>query len=193
MLSELWRPLLVFGTFLAIIVLILVLIFSGGGGEDEGEDTNPAVTTPPTVTIPPEELAGEPERKKHPDAEEISAKDLEVGDCLAGATATTGGVRTFDKIDCDKPHNGEVFTIIKLPDTAKYPGRKFASGKGQRGCRARLRRQATAKAFADPQLNYIYVYPTAQSWAQDDREVTCIATFKKDRTTKLEQRGSDDA
>lgn len=185
--SDLWRPLVVLFTFLAIIVLILVLIF--GGGDDEIL-SNPDVTTPPTVTIPPEELAGEPEEKKNPDAEEVSGKDLEVGDCLADATAASGDVTTFDKIDCDKAHDGEVFTLIKLADVAKYPGVKFVSGKGQRGCRARLRRQATTKAFADPQLGYKFVYPTAQSWARGDREVTCIATFKKPRKTKLAQRGS---
>jgi hypothetical protein len=189
----LWRPLLVLFTFLAIIIVILILLFSGGGDDDGGEAGNPAVTTPPTVTISPEELAGEPAEKKNPDAEEISAKDLEVGDCIADATATTGDVTTFDKIDCDKAHDGEVFTIIKLADADTYPGVKSVSATGQRGCRARLRRQATAKAFADRQLGYKFVYPTAQSWAQDDREVTCLATFKKARKTKLEQRGDADS
>ncbi len=192
MLKELWRPLLLVFVFLSVIVVIAVLLFSGGG-DDEGEETNSAVTTPPTITIPPEELAGEPAQQRDPDAEEISAKDLEVGDCVADATTATGDVKTFDKIDCDKAHDGEVFTIIKLADVAKYPGVKFVSGKGQRGCRARLRRQATPKAFADRQLGYKFVYPTAQSWAQDDREVTCLATFKKPRTTKLAQRSADDA
>lgn len=184
--SDLWRPLLVLFSVLTIIVVIVVLVFAGG---DDEVLTNPDVTTPPTITISPEELAGEPEEKRNPDSEEVSAKDLEVGDCLADATAATDAVTTFDKIDCDKAHDGEVFTIIKLDDAAKYPGVKFVSGKGRRGCRARLRRQATAKAFADEQLGYKFVYPTAQSWAQDDREVTCLATFKKPRTAKLAQRG----
>lgn len=187
--SDLWRPALVLFSVLAIIVVILILIF--GGGDDEIL-SNPDVTVPPTVTIPPEELTGEPLQKKNPDAEEISAKELEVGDCIADASSAIGDVTTFDKIDCDRSHDGEVFSLIKLADAKKYPGMKFVSGKGQRGCRARLRRQATAKAFADRQLGYKFVYPTAQSWAQDDREVTCLATFKKARKTKLEQRGSDD-
>lgn len=188
----LWRPILVFSTFLAVIVLILVLLFAGGGGDDD-QLGNPAVTTPPTITIPPEELAGEPPEKKNPDAEEIAAKDLEVGDCVADAIATTVSVKTYDKIDCDKAHDGEVFTIIELKDADKYPGVKSVTGKGLRGCRARLRRQATAKAFRDRQLGYKFVYPTAQSWAQDVRKVTCLVTFKKPRTTKLEQRGGDNA
>ncbi len=187
--SDLWRPLLVLFSVLALVVVILIVVFAG----DEEVLTNPDVTTPPTMTISPEELTGEPEEKQDPDSEAVSAKDLEVGDCVADATAATGEIKTFEKIDCDKAHDGEVFTIIKLDDAAKYPGVKFVSGKGQRGCRARLRRQATAKAFADERLGYKFVYPTAQSWAQDDREVTCLATFKKPRTTKLAQRGDADS
>jgi hypothetical protein len=188
MLSELWRPLLVLGAFLAIMVVILVLLFAGGGDDDPY--VTPEVATP-TATVSPEEL--DVAAQKNPDAEQISAKDLDVGDCIADATATTGDVTTFDSIDCDKPHDGEVFTIIKVGGD-RYPGVKVVSGKGQRGCRARLRRQATPKAFRDRQLGYKFVYPTPESWKQDDREVTCLATFKKARTGKLAQRpGADDA
>jgi hypothetical protein len=137
------------------------------------------------ATTPKAELDEEP---VNPDAEQISAKDLEVGDCVSDATSTTGSVKTFDKVDCDKRHDGQVFSIIELADAEKYPGLRFVSGKGQRGCRARLRRQATAKAYRDKQLGYKFVYPTLESWSQDDHEVTCLATFKKPRTTRLEQR-----
>lgn len=179
----LWRPLLVLFAFVAIVVVILILVFSGGGPEPY---VTPEVPTP-TSTLPPEELdpVAQP---KNPDAEPVAGKDLEVGDCLTGATVTTARVTTFDKVDCDEPHDAEVFTIIELDESAKYPGTNFVSGKGRRGCRARLRRLLTRKAFRDRQLGYKYVYPTAQSWAQDDRDVTCLATFKKPRKTKLELR-----
>lgn len=176
---------LVLFTVIVIVVVILIIVFSGGG--DEPYVTGPVEIPKPKVS--PGELDVEP-KKKNPEAEPVAGKDLEVGDCLANATATTLRVTTFDGIDCDKAHDGEVFTIIELKDTAKYPGTKFVSGKGQRGCRARLRRQATRKAYRDRQLGYKFVYPTAQSWAQGDREVTCVATFKKPRKTKLAQRDS---
>ncbi len=182
--SLLWRPLLVLFAFVAIVVVILVLLFSGGGddGAADGDDA-PVVATP---DVEPEELDVQP---KNPDAEPVSAKDLEVGDCIAEAKTTTGDVTAFDRIDCDKPHDGEVFTLIEL-EGDRYPGTKFVSAKGQRGCRARLRRQAAREEFADRQLGYKFVYPTAQSWAQGDHEITCIATFNKPRTTKLEQRAA---
>ncbi|MBW3654111.1 MAG: septum formation family protein [Actinobacteria bacterium] len=175
-----WRPLLVLVAFVAIVVVVLILLFSGGGDEPYVRPEAEA----PKARVSPDELDIKP---KNPDAEPISAKDLEVGDCIADATSTFGDVTTFDKVDCDEPHDGEVYTIIKL-EGDKYPGTKFVTGKGQRGCRARLRRQLTRAEFANRQLGYKFVYPTQQSWTQDDREVTCLATFQKPRKGKLKQR-----
>lgn len=188
MLSELWRPLLVLAAFVAVVVVLLVLVV-GGGGDDPY--VTPEVDAP-KAQVDPAELDA-PAKPRDPDAEAVAGKDLKVGDCLSNATATSILVTSFDTVECDKPHDGEVFTIIKLRDAAKFPGKSVVSGKGQRGCRARLRRQATAKAFSDSGLGYKFVYPTLQSWNQDDREVTCLATFKKARTGKLAQRDDADS
>jgi hypothetical protein len=125
--------------------------------------------------------------KAKPKTGKISAKDLTVGTCVTDANSYVGDVTTFDAVDCTKPHDGEAFTIIALKG-AKYPGLTPLIAKGQRGCRARLRRQATPKAFRDRQLGFKFVYPTTKSWAQGDHELTCLATFKKPRARKLAQR-----
>lgn len=196
--SDLWRPLLVIGTFFLIVVVIIVLLVVGGGDDggaaDNGDDSPAAEAPAAPADDEEDEPADESEGESKGGGEAISAKDLEVGDCITGANSTKGDVIRFNKVECSKPHDGEVFSIIELKDADKFPGVKFVSGKGQRGCRARLRRQATTKAFADRQLGYKFVYPTVQSWGQDDREVTCVATFKKSRTGELAQRpGADDA
>ena len=163
-------PILIFLTFVVIVVVILLLIFGGG---DDGDDGNGA--------------SGESGKGR------VSAADLKVGDCIRDANARTGDVRTFDAVDCDKPHDGEVYTLIRLKGgkNAKPPSEAFINGKGQRGCRARLRRQATRKAFRDRQLGFKFVYPTPASWAEGDRDITCVATFKKPRSKKLAQRKRD--
>ena len=143
-----------------VVVVAIVLIIVLAGGDDEA----PKVQTGT-----------------------ISAKDLLVGNCITDANSTQGDVTTFDAVECTKRHDGEVFTIIEL-EGEKYPGTQFVTSKGQRGCRARLRRQATPKAFRDRQLGFKFVYPTKQSWAQDDREISCLATYRKPRTGTLEQR-----
>ncbi len=130
---------------------------------------------------------GDDDKAKPVTSGKVSAKDLSVGTCVTDANSYVGDVTSFDAVECAKRHDGEVFTIIALKDT-KYPGLKRLIAKGQRGCRARLRCQATAKAFRDRQLGFKFVYPTTKSWAQDDHEITCLATFKKPRTAKLAQR-----
>ncbi len=147
----------------AVIAIVVVLVVVLSGGEDE--EQAPAVPT----------------------AGKVSAKDLAVGTCVTDATSTIGDVTTFDAIACSKPHDGEVFTVIALEGTA-YPGVAFVTGKGQRGCRARLRRQATKAEFESRDLGFHFVYPTKQSWAQGDHDVTCMATFKRPRVGALAQR-----
>jgi hypothetical protein len=171
--SLLIRPLLVLLTLVVILVLILVALFGGfGGGGDD------SAATPAEKTEKPAKAPGDT----------VSAQDLEVGDCITDARSTTGDVTAFVAVACSKRHDGEVYTLIKLKD-GKYPGRKFVTGKGDRGCRARLRRQATTKALSDRNLApYRYVYPTAASWAQGYRSITCLATFHKARKGKLDQR-----
>jgi hypothetical protein len=196
--SLLIRPLLVLLTFIVIVVVLLMLIFGGfgGGGDDESSDDSPAKEQPadtPKADAPKADDtdADAPKAKAEPKKQDpIAAADLKVGVCISDALSTLGDVTTFDEAQCDESHDGEVYTLIKLPgaDGAKYPGTDFVTGKGQRGCRARLRRQATAKAFRDSQLGYKFVYPTKLSWADGDREITCLATFKKPRSETLPQR-----
>jgi hypothetical protein len=145
--------------FLVPVALVVVVLLVGCGGDD----------------------------KEAPQTGKVSAKDLSVGTCVTDANSYVGDVTTFDAVECTKPHDGEVFTIIALKGV-KYPGLTRVIAKGQRGCRARLRRQATAKAFRDRRLGFKFVYPTKQSWSQGDRELTCLATSKKPRPGKLAQR-----
>lgn len=147
----------------AAVVFVVVAVSSGGGD-----------------SAPP----------KRPEIGSISAKDLRVGDCITDATSTKGDVTTFDLVPCARRHDGEVYTLVELEGSA-YPGVKFVSGKGLRGCRARLRRQLTDAEFASPDLGYKFVYPTTASWAQGDREITCVATFKSVRTVPLAQRTTE--
>ena len=177
------RPLLVLLTFIVVVVLILMLIFGGfgGGGGDDESSTGGGGDKPKQE---------KPQPARESAKGNVSAADLKVGDCIRDANSRTGDVTMFDAVKCDELHDGEVYTLIELKGgpKAKVPTEAFINGKGQRGCRARLRRQATSKAFRDRQLGFKFVYPTPASRAEGDREITCVATFKKPRRTKLAQR-----
>ena len=145
---------------LVVIVLIVLVALLAGGDGDKAPSSEPVA---------------------------IGAKELRVGNCITDASSPSGAVRTFDAIECGQPHDGEVFTIIPLGD-GKYRGKQAVIAKGQRGCAARLGRQATPKAFRDKRLGFKFVYPTKRSWAQGDHAITCLATYKKPRSRPLEQR-----
>ncbi len=174
------RPMLAVLTLLIVVVLVAVLIF-GSGGDEETAGSGGGGDSAKTEEKQPARESAEGT---------ISAADLKVGDCITDANSRTGDVTTFDGVACDEPHDGEVYTLIRLEGgkNAKPPSEAFINGKGQRGCRARLRRQATAKAFRDSQLGFKFVYPTPASWADGDRDITCVATYKKPRDKKLAQR-----
>ncbi len=178
------RPLLVLLTFVIVVVLIIMLLAGGfGGGGGDGDDSAGGGNEPAK-----QEQEEQPKRESSEG--NISAAALEVGDCISDANSRTGDVTTFEAVKCDERHDGEIYTLIELEGgpKAKVPSEAFINGKGQRGCRARLRRQATSRAFRDSQLGFKFVYPTPESWADGDREITCVATFKQPRDTKLAQR-----
>lgn len=177
--SILLAPMLIVLTFLVIVVLLALLLFGGGGGGDDDGDSG---------ADKPAETQQQPARESKEGT--ITAGALKVGDCISDANSRTGDVTTFVGVKCDERHDGEVYTLITLEggEEARIPSEAFINGKGQRGCRARLKRQTTARQFRDRQLGFKFVYPTPESWAEGDREITCVATFKKPRTKKLAQR-----
>jgi hypothetical protein len=169
--AVLLRPLLVFLAVVVVIVLLVVLLLGGFGGDGDDKQADKTKTT-----------------EQQAPAGTISAQDLKIGTCITDARSTTGDVMTFIGVDCSKPHDGEVYTLIEVGGT-KYPGKERVTAKGNRGCRARLKRQATGKALSDRNLApYRFVYPTPASWAQDYRSITCLVTYTKQRRGKLEQR-----
>ena len=181
--SILLAPILILLTIVVIVVLVLMLLLGGfGGGGDDGASAGGGGDSDKSAE------RRQPARESKEGT--ISAGALKVGDCISDANSRTGDVTTFDGVKCDEPHDGEVYTLIKLKggDKAKIPSEAFINGKGQRGCRARLRRQATAKQFRDSRLGFKFVYPTPESWAEGDREITCVATFRKPVSRKLSQR-----
>ena len=102
----------------------------------------------------------------------LSVFDLRVGDCLVNVRSETGEQRDIEAVPCSEPHDGEVYTNIDLGDGA-FPGERFLIGKAERGCPARLRRQAP-KSRDD----ISYFTPTERSWKEeDDHQVTCLLEY----------------
>lgn len=174
---------LVFAILIAILVLIVLELFSCGGGDDGHKTTAAQAPTTPSASVAKPATATTAKRA----GPSIAANALKVGDCVGDARSTVGDVTTFGAVSCDKPHDGEVYTLIVVRGAkgAKYPGTAAVTAKGQRGCRARLRRHVVVGAFGVGELGFKFVYPTTKSWAGGDREIRCMATFKTPRSEPL--------
>jgi hypothetical protein len=105
---------------------------------------------------------------------ELSVFDLRVGDCLMNVTAS-GEQREVEAVPCAQPHDAEVYTNIELAD-GPFPGDTFIDAKADRGCVARLRRQAPRSKD-----EILYFVPNKRTWDEDDRTVTCIVEYPKRR------------
>ena len=95
---------------------------------------------------------------------------LAVGDCLNDDTQE-GEVSTIPVVDCDEPHDSEVYASV-LMDDGDYPGEDATVAFADEQCTAQF------EAFVglspeESKYGYGVLYPTAQSWAGGDREVLC--------------------
>jgi hypothetical protein len=111
----------------------------------------------------------------------VTATDVKVGDCLKEIPGSTR-VLTVDTIGCDETHAGEVFAVLLMPE-GDFPGQS-AIEEYQNKCEPELSSYSPA-AITDNSVQLYVLYPTAETWDQGDRAVTCIATLDPPRTGSL--------
>ena len=111
----------------------------------------------------------------------VTATDVEVGDCLREIPGSTR-VLTVDTVGCNEPHAGEVFAVLLMPE-GDFPGQS-AIEEYQNKCEPELASYAP-DAIIDDSVQLYVLYPTAETWEQGDRAVTCVATLDPPRTGSL--------
>lgn len=111
----------------------------------------------------------------------VTATDVKLGDCLAEIPDGTR-VLTVKTVSCDESHAGEVFAVLTMPD-GDFPGDDAVAEYSNR-CGPELVSYSPASATDDSVQLYV-LYPTAETWADGDRAVTCVATLNPPRTGSL--------
>ncbi|MGV0800409.1 septum formation family protein, partial [Mycolicibacterium elephantis] len=111
----------------------------------------------------------------------VTATDVKVGDCLR-EIPSGGRVLTVQTTSCDEPHAGEVFAVLLMPD-GDFPGQSAIDDYAEK-CSPELASYSPA-AMEDDSIQMFVLYPTAETWAQGDRAVTCIATLEPPRTGSI--------
>ena len=111
----------------------------------------------------------------------VTATDVKVGDCLKEIPGNTR-VLTVDTVGCDETHAGEVFAVLLMPE-GDFPGQP-AIEEYQNKCEPALAGYAPG-AVTDDSVQLYVLYPTAETWEQGDRAVTCVATLDPPRSGSL--------
>lgn len=109
------------------------------------------------------------------------ATNMKVGDCITDLPSDER-VMTLPTTDCAQPHSGEVYAVIDMPD-GDYPGQSKID-EYQNRCPDELLSIAP-DAIDDDSIGIYVLYPTPETWEQDDRAITCIATFDPKRSGSL--------
>ncbi|MFP3988158.1 DUF4190 domain-containing protein [Streptomyces sp. E11-3] len=109
------------------------------------------------------------------EAGKYSDTELDKGDCFntrdGRLEGETYGVQV---VPCDTPHHGEVFGTVTLTGSS-YPGEDRALDFAETRCQTLLDDYYGGGVDALPARVDLYFYaPTARSWREGDRDVSCL-------------------
>jgi hypothetical protein len=111
----------------------------------------------------------------------VTATDVKVGDCLT-EIPDSARVLTVQTVECDQSHAGEVYAVLTMPE-GDFPG-QAAIEEYQNKCEPELAAYSP-DAMTDDSIQMYVLYPTAETWEQGDRAVTCVATLDPPRTGSI--------
>nr|CRL69296.1 hypothetical protein CPGR_01488 [Mycolicibacterium komanii] len=108
----------------------------------------------------------------------VRADLLAPGDCVR-TSETDVLPPEVKRVTCDGPHYGEVFAIVRAPDTGEYPGEEALERLGE-GCSGKLFDYAP-NIPEGPTFRLALGIPGAQAWSEGSRSVVCVAMAKNER------------
>lgn len=111
----------------------------------------------------------------------VTATEVKTGDCLK-EVPDSGVVMTLKTVACDEPHAGEIFAVLVMPD-GDFPGEPSVDAYTEK-CGPVLDDYTNIDS-ADESVQLAALFPTAETWKQGDRAVTCIATLSPQRTGSI--------
>jgi hypothetical protein len=113
-------------------------------------------------------------------ADDMTAEDLAVGDCLNDAELS-GIVTEVPVVPCSEPHDSEAYAEFDLPE-GPYPGKDEINARGEAGCIEAFT-AFVGIPFNASKLQYSFYLPTETSWPLGDRRILCEVYDPKKQTT----------
>lgn len=101
----------------------------------------------------------------------VGAFNVRVGDCFNDSDSFSEEVFSVAGVPCSEPHDNETFAVFDL-ELANYTNEEAMFELAHESCAARFE-SFVGKDYASSSLEITTMYPSAASWAQNDREVVC--------------------
>lgn len=113
----------------------------------------------------------DPETGELVEATDVNVFDLQVGDCLDGFTDNSQ-ISTVQAVPCSEEHTDEIMAEFDLSDEEQYPGAEAIGESAEEACYEEFAR-FVGRPWDDSQLDFGYLAPTEESWADGDRQILC--------------------
>lgn len=159
----------------ALAITLLCVACSGGDDPTDAESES----AEPTASAADE--TAEATESEGDGGTTTSVFDLEVGDCYDGATEAN--VETVDVVDCDTPHEYEVYALVQheAGPGEEYPGDEAISDFADDACLGSSFEDYVGRSYQDSELYAFALQPTAETWDVGDREVVCAAFLQNEQ------------
>jgi len=161
-------------SFVVLAALVgLAVVVSGCSGSDQAETVVTTTTVPPETTTSTTEAPLEAGRQ-------LFVYAPAVGDCFDRRTLTeksaSGQTDIVLKLDCDLPHEHEVFDVVDFPNPPEvYPGEEPLRAFARRVCVKNFAAYVGAP-YETSVLEIGYVIPTAPNWGSGRTRIGCTLT-----------------
>lgn len=104
------------------------------------------------------------------DAGNVDAFQIQVGDCFDDAGSYDAEITSLPGVPCADPHDNEAFAVFDVP-MSEYPGDAMGEV-AYNACVLRFE-AFVGRDYESSSLEIMTLYPSAESWRQNDREVVC--------------------
>lgn len=104
------------------------------------------------------------------DAGTLDAFQVQLGDCFDDPDAYADEFSSLPGVPCSEPHDNEAYAVFDLT-MSSYPEYDIAEI-SESSCIDRFQGYV-GRDYESSSLDVVTMYPSAESWAQSDREVVC--------------------
>ena len=101
----------------------------------------------------------------------LDAFQIRLGDCFDDPNYGAEEFTSLPGVPCTDPHDNEAFATFDVSYDS-YPTEDVLAADAQEACVSRFA-SYVGRDYESSSLDVVTMYPTRESWAQNDREVVC--------------------